>query len=107
MGKDSAYELQWRDLRTRIALFLFCMFLFPVLAVFRVLFVVRPYFVPFAMVGVAGVYFYLVSFRCPRCGELYFRGPVIFRWWPEARNYYLFTSKCLNCSLPKWSPSSN
>lgn len=113
MGKDSAYERQWRDLRIRIALFLGGMLVFPVLVVFRVLFAIRlnptflNIFVPLIMAEVVGAYCYFVSFKCPRCAELYFQGLVMFRWWPQSRNSDPFTSKCLNCSLPKWSPSSN
>lgn len=37
------------------------------------------------------------NFRCPRCGELYFKRRIAIGYF-----YNTFTRKCLHCGLRKW-----
>lgn len=107
-GEPTSYARQWWDLRIRVALVLGGLLALAIVVLFKGFGInLNPeflgIFIPLNMFEVCGAVMYLDAFKCPRCGQKYFQGPVIFRWWPDARNYYWLSRKCLNCSLPKWS----
>jgi hypothetical protein len=42
------------------------------------------------------------NFRCPRCGELFFR-KFDDRAWRKVWVYNPFARRCMHCGLPKWT----
>jgi hypothetical protein len=96
------YPRRWNDLRCRELLFWFFvlsyvpgMLLIIVLVNDFYLFVpehLGTYFSVAWLAGFAGASFYRQSFRCPRCGQLFFRRMRLLE--PFARN-------CVNCNLAR------
>ena len=54
------------------------------------------------MIGFALVGYQTGNFRCPRCGELFFR-KFDDRPWRGAWQHNPFARRCMHCGLPKWA----
>lgn len=54
------------------------------------------------MIGFALVGYQKGNFRCPRCGELFFR-KFDDRPWRGAWQHNPFARRCMHCGLPKWA----
>ena len=95
------YAQSWGDLRCRELLFWFFVLSYvPGMLLIIVLLNdfhsavpkhLGAYFSVVWLAGFAGASFYRQSFRCPRCGQLFFRRMGLIE--PSAR-------KCVNCDLP-------
>lgn len=46
------------------------------------------------------------NFRCPRCGELFFR-KFDDRAWRRSWQHNPFARRCMHCGLPKWASDGN
>ena len=96
----------WRVYRRRRNLLLFAFFAsMPVVFVIAVV-TVRLFHttIPAFVAGFSWMAFYAVAgirfqtFRCPRCGKLFF-----IRLWPPPSP---FVQRCAHCGLPKYAPAS-
>jgi hypothetical protein len=102
MKADPAYEAQWQDYRrrSRLGLLLFLGYVpgvallgLPLTLLFSsgipILVVAGAWMLALSVIGNRGL-----AWRCPRCGEHFFRGS----WY-----YNSFARRCVHCGLPKWS----
>jgi hypothetical protein len=55
------------------------------------------------MVGFTIIGYQKSNFRCPRCGELFFR-KFDDRPWRMGWQHNPFARRCMHCSLHKWAP---
>jgi hypothetical protein len=100
MWTAPGYSQSWGDLRCRELLFWFFVLSYVPGMVLTIVLVnefprsvpdrLGTYFSVVWLAGFAGASFYRQSFRCPRCGELFFRRMRVIE--PSAR-------KCVNCNL--------
>ena len=102
MWTAPGYAQSWGDLRSRALLFWFFVLSYvPGMVLIIVLTNEFPrslperlgtYFSVVWLAGFAGASFYLQSFRCPRCGQFFFRRMRLIE--PSAR-------ECVNCNLAR------
>jgi hypothetical protein len=92
---DPEYVNAWTSYRRR-RLVVFCLFLAAILQI-RFAFYVPGFFFALTFVAYFFIAAWLANWKCPRCGQAFFRA-AFYR-------SILFGGRCFHCDLPKWCVS--
>ncbi|MGI8788312.1 MAG: hypothetical protein ACR2HG_11185 [Pyrinomonadaceae bacterium] len=108
-----SYKEKWDDYKKRSRIYWFAVMVFVVaLAIGLPLAVTKfsptLFYVYLSALGAAGFAisvfgFYQTHWKCPRCGQPFFRRPD----WLGKIFYNLFARRCMNCGLPKWAENDD
>lgn len=92
---DPEYAHAWASYRRR-RLVVFCLFFASMLEI-RFAFFVPGFFFALTFVAYFFIAAWLANWKCPRCGQAFFRA-AFYR-------SLLFGGRCFHCGLPKWCVS--